>query len=128
MSSTGEEISVSNTKLNFGTSSVYHIGLTDNTVDYAIQDYNGASSIINTGVKQLSYGLWSILQNESNDTLLYFNYNNKTTDTTDIVPLTAGYINLESARSNIYILMQYINVRYTPPNGVMPSVSFGSVA
>jgi hypothetical protein len=125
LSSNGEEISISNNQSNFGIRGPFHIGLTDNTIDYAIHNYNGVSSLVNTGIKQLSYGLWSILQNKSNYTLVYFNYNNKTADRSDTLPLTTGYVNIESARSSVYILMQYLDIRNTPPNGVMPSVSFG---
>ncbi len=126
LSGVGEEIDMQTNQNSFSSSSTHHIGLTDENTVYASQNYNGSSSIVNTPINSLNFGVWSIYANNTYSKLS-FNYTSTTNNGVDLPVLSSLYPSMESARSNISILIRYIRIRNQPPNGVMPTVKFSTL-
>ena len=93
---------------------------------YTLTNYNGTESAVDiAGGSTTSYQVWSvwISTTESYATL---NYGTPATLSTDFTAETSAYILLFQTNSNTQYT-KWVDVRAYPPNGVMPSVSFGSV-
>ena len=91
----------------------------------------GLSNLANTGSEnensweyaQVSYNNGNIVIS-GGDAPQSFSYTTSASDTT----YTSGYVGIGESGSDNYNYYRYMFVRAYPPNGVMPSVSFGGVA
>ena len=87
-------------------------------------DLQGTGSAISTALVANVYSVTSIQVNSTNMTF-YYNYKRNTAVASSTSALT--YIVAGSASLNAYVHWTWIRMRPSPPNGVMPSVSLGSL-
>jgi hypothetical protein len=87
--------------------------------------YTFSGPLLSTNV----YKVYSIYLPSSSDAYFYVNYSNFVTITSYIPTsqLPIGFSNMQASSSDVY-KAYWLRTRSYPPNGVMPSVSFGSVS
>ena len=107
-------------------------GITQDGLDqynsYVLENVNNgavARTAISGG-STTSYQVWS-MGDTSTYSYLMLNYGAPTTLSTDFVANTSKEIEMGVYQTSYSIKVQWLRTRAYPPNGVMPSVSFGSV-
>ena len=98
---------------------------TNNARAFAINSSGDVSGT--TGAAVGTSGIVSTIWTNSSAVTATYDYGDATTETTDVPTYGSAYIVLMTQYSTSYTL-QWLRTRAYPPNGVMPSVSFGSVA
>ena len=98
------------------------------TPEFYLVNFQGCPPVNLTQIASFNnnYNVFSVASTNSED-YGYINYGNAVSSTSDLVslPYPVGvYVNTAGQSIN----MQWFRFRAYPPNGVMPSVSFGSVA
>ena len=97
---------------------------TNNTRAFAINSTGDVSGT--TGAAVGTSGIVSTIWTNSSAVTATYNYGDATTETTDVPTYGSAYIVLMTQYSTSYTL-QWLRTRAYPPNGVMSSVTFGSV-
>ncbi len=99
---------------------------TSSANDYSLLTFDGtigAGTTITTSGSQTSPSVFSIWTSASQAYASY-NYGNPVSNNANFVASTSQYIGTQVVISNTFI--QWMRARAYPPNGVMPSTSFGS--
>ena len=102
------------------------------TFGQAISIFNGSDEIFNSGGSANNYYFWTATENGG--VASYYLYSGSVYGTV-VTSVTSGSSYYSATSGHIYLadnggsaFIQYLRVRAYPPNGVMPSTSFGSVA
>jgi len=95
---------------------------------YGLLNFNGsvANKVAISGGSYSSYQVWSIGETDSTGTWATLNYGNMVTNTGGYTAVTSNRIVIDACSNLVYVMVQWLRVRAYPPNGVMPSVSFGA--
>jgi hypothetical protein len=88
--------------------------------------YNNIESSPATDVVN-GFVVYSVQVNSATSAQVYLNYN-QISSSSSLTPVTISYLLVGSGVNGLTQHVQWIRTRAYPPNGVMPSVSFGSVA
>ena len=97
--------------------------------NYSLLTYDGTigtKTTITTSGSQTSSSVWSMW---ASTTYAYasYNYGTAVSNNANFVASTAQYIGIQAKSTSNGAFVQWLRVRAYPPNGVMPSTTFGSV-
>ncbi len=107
----------------------YYIG--DTSSYYALYNFaNDGSSTTASGTSisggsTYSYNIWSVWATSS-ASYATLDYGSRTSNYQNFVSTSSAYVGLAALSSTVYV--QWARVRTLPPNGVMPSVTFGTLS
>ena len=90
---------------------------------------DGSAIAVTDSSQNINYPfIGSIYWTSSSSVTGWYNYGNQNTDTTDVPTIGNAYAIIGYISSGGSITYYWARIRAYPPNGVMPSVSFGSVS
>jgi hypothetical protein len=106
----------------------YNLGDAYSTTQYDLWNYNGAGSATYiSGGSTTAYQIWSLWVT-STASYLSLNYGTPVSNTGGFTASTSLHTGVGSYTPSYQIKVQWFRLRAYPPNGVMPSYSFGSVS
>jgi hypothetical protein len=105
----------------------YFLSDADSTTEYDLVNNNGAGNTVYiSGGSTTAYQIWSLWAT-STASYLSLNYGTPVSNTGGFTASTSLHTGVGSLTSSYKIKVQWFRLRAYPPNGVMPSYSFGQV-